>query len=325
VFTIIVLGSGGAIPQPGRYPSSIAVRVNGEILLFDTGEGVQRRVLGFGLGIAGLRRVFITHLHGDHVLGLFPFLQTMSMQKRTAPLEVYGPPGLSDLIAGVLRGAAFRLTFPILTIEIYTEGLVFESHRYRLYAKWLKHGVPTLGYKVEERVVTGRFKPEEARRLGVPEGPLWKQLKEGKSVRLPDGRVVRPEQVTEPPPKPLSIAYLVDTAVDEGNLDFVRGVDVLIHDTTFTSDLADRAAAEGHGTARGVAEFAQRAGVRLLVMTHLSSRYKDPLPHLQEAMSVGVNTVYAYDGMVIHLTREGISFTELKKWRRSRQRQEATS
>ena len=301
---MVFLGTSGCVPTPERSAPSLALRREGELLIFDCGEGTQRQLMRSGLGFPARMRIFITHLHGDHVFGLPGLLHTLSLLRREHPLEIYGPPGIKSFLECVEESVGLNLSFELLVREVKA-GVVLEAPGYIIRAAWVEHTVPTLAYALEERPRPGRFHPERARELGVPEGPLWKQLQLGRPVRTPEGRLVRPEEVLGPPRRGLKVVYSGDTAYCEALVELARGADLLIHECTYDDGAADIAAERLHSTPSVAAEVALRAGVRELVLTHISARYRDASLLLQQAKARFANTILAEDLMRLELRPEG--------------------
>ncbi len=301
---VVFLGTSGSIPTPERSAPCLAIRRMGELFLFDCGEGAQRQLMRSGLGFPAKLRVFISHLHGDHVFGLPGLIHTLSLLDRRAPLEVYGPPGLEEFLSCVRATVGLRPRFELVVREV-GEGIVLETGDYVVRAAWVEHSVPTLAYALEEKPRPGRFHPDRARALGVPEGPLWKKLQLGRPVRTPDGRLVRPEEVLGPPRKGLKIVYSGDTGWSEALVALAREADLLVHECTFDNSLADRAAEDKHSTPEIAAKAALEAGARRLVMTHISARYKDPGILLEQARALFPNTMVAHDLLRLELKHEG--------------------
>ena len=301
---VVFLGTSGSIPTPERSSPCLALRRLGELFLFDCGEGAQRQLMRSGLGFPAKLRIFISHLHGDHVFGLPGLIHTLSLLDRRAPLEIYGPPGLEAFLSCVRATIGLRPRFELIVREI-GEGVVLETEDYVVRAVWVEHSVPTLAYALEERPRPGRFYPEKAYELGVPKGPLWKQLQLGKPVRTPDGRIVRPEQVLGPPRKGLKIVYSGDTYWSEALVALAKGADLLVHECTFDNALSDRAEEDKHSTPEIATRTALEAGVHRLILTHISARYKDPGVLLEQARALFPNTMVAHDLLRIELRHEG--------------------
>ena len=300
---VVFLGTSGSIPTPERSSPSLAVRRKGELFIFDCGEGVQRQLLRAGLGFPSRLRVFITHLHGDHVFGLPGLIHTLTLLNRREPLEVYGPQGISSFLSCIRETVGLKPCFELLIHEVGA-GVILDGPDYVIKATWVNHSVPTLAYALEEKPRPGRFYPEKARELGVPEGPLWKELQLGRPVRTPDGRLVRPEDVTGPPRRGLKVVFSGDTGFSEALVELARGADLLIHECSFSDDEADKAALRTHSTPSIAAEVALRAGVKKLVLTHISARYKDPTCLLEQARARFPNVVIAEDLMRMVLKHE---------------------
>lgn len=298
---VVFLGTSGSVPTPERSLPALAVRRSGELLLFDCGEGTQIQLIKAGLGLPSRLRIFITHLHGDHVFGLPGLLHTLSLLGRREPLEIYGPPGISAFLSCVREAVGLRLGFELVVREV-SEGLVLDGPGYVVRAAWVEHSVPTLAYALEEKPRPGRFYPEKARALGVPEGPLWKELQLGRPVRTPDGRLVRPEEVLGPPRRGLKVVYSGDTAFSEALIELARGADLLIHECTFDDNAAERAAERLHSTPSVAAEVALKAGARRLVLTHIGARYRDPTILLAQAKAKFPDVSVAEDLMRLSLT-----------------------
>lgn len=298
---IIFLGTAGSVPTPKRSLPSILIQRKGEQIMFDCGEGVQRQMIRAKVGFHRKMKIFITHMHGDHVLGLPGLLQTMALLDREKKLEIYGPSGIKNFLEGIKRTVQFVLTFPIEITEINNEGVVCQEEEYTVKGIWANHVIPNIAYSFEEKTRPGKFYPEKAKALGVPEGPLWSKLQHGEKVKLPNGRIVKAEDVTGPPRPGRKIVYTGDTRPFEGLIEFAAGADVLIHDATLDNELAERAEEDGHSTPEQAAATAKKAGVKQLILTHISARYKDVSPLLEQAKKVFENTLVAEDFMKIEI------------------------
>lgn len=284
----------------GRGLASVAVRLGGEVLLFDCGEGTQRQMMRARVGFKRRMKIFITHLHGDHLLGLPGLLQTMSLLDRREKVEIYGPVGVGAFLAGVSATVRGNLAFPV-GVEEVEEGAVCRGRGYRVVAGWAEHSTPTLAYALIEDDKPGKFHPERAEALGVPKGPLWHRLQHGRRVKLKDGRVVEPSEVVEPKRRGVRVVYSGDTRPCRGVVKLAEGADLLIHEATFDDELTERAEADWHSTASQAAQVAAEAGVRMLVLTHISARYKDPTLLLSQARRVFGEVAVAEDLMAITL------------------------
>ena len=297
---IIFLGTGGSIPTSERGLSAIAIKRKNELLLFDCGEGTQRQMIQARVGFHRKTKVFITHLHGDHVLGLPGLLQTMSLLGRKNKLEIFGPIGIKDFVNSVNQTVKFTLTFPVQVYEI-EEGNVCEEKEYTVTAVQSEHLNPSLAYALIENPRAGRFNVEKAKKVGVPEGPLWSKLQSGKSVKLPDGRIVEPETILGDSRPGRKIVYTGDTGPSEKIGKLAELADLLIHEATFEDEMEERAIEDGHSTPSMAANIAKVAGVKRLVLTHISARYKNADVLLQQAKKTFVNTDLAEDFLRLEL------------------------
>jgi len=295
---ITFLGTAASIPTKTRALSAVAIKREGELFLFDCGEGAQRQMIIAKIGFNRKTRIFITHMHGDHILGLPGLLQTMSLLGRDKPLQIYGPQGISEFIDAIKRTVRFSLKFPVEVYEI-EDGLIYQEKKYEIHSAWAEHSVPSLAYALIEKPRPGKFNPERAISLGIPKGPLWSRLQRGEAVKLPDGRTIRPDDVLGPPRQGRKIVYVGDTKPSSVIADFAFGADVLIHEATFADELAERAEEDMHSTPSGAALVAKKAKVKLLVLTHISARYGDPQVLIEEAKKNFPNVLVAEDYMSI--------------------------
>ena len=300
MFRIVVLGSGASLPTLHRQPPAVAVQFEGNIYLFDCGEGTQLQWRRAGLRFGRLRGIFISHLHGDHLNGLVGLLQTLSLNDRSAPLKLFGPTGIADYWAGLGRFQGVRLGYPLEIVEV-TGGRLLDATNHRIEAAALDHGIPTLGFALIERDKAGRFDVEGATALGVEPGPLFGRLQRGESVRLDDGRMITPEQVLGTPQAGRRFAYCTDTRPCDAVVKLARKATLFLCDSTFASDLADEAQRRGHCTAAQAAQLAVTADAERLLLTHLSARYHDARPLLTEAIAVFPKTAIASDLMEVIL------------------------
>jgi ribonuclease Z len=268
---LVFLGTAGSMPTAQRNPAALLVRRGGDRLLFDCGEGTQRQLLRSAVGLVELREVYITHFHADHVLGLPGMLKTFALRGRELPLEVYGPRGLVDLL-GSLKRVIGRLSYEVKLSEL-EPGDVLERDGYRLATFPVAHGVSALGWSLIEAARPGRFDVEGADARGVPSGPERGALQRGKTVTLPDGRSVAPEEVLGPERQGRKIVVTGDTAPSDEIAEAASAADVLVTEATFSEEERERAEETRHQTATQAAELARRAGVGLLALTHLSARY----------------------------------------------------
>jgi ribonuclease Z len=298
---ITFLGTAGSVPTPKRSLPAILIQRKGEQIMFDCGEGVQRQMIKAKTGFHRKMKVFISHMHGDHVLGLPGILQTMALLDREKKLDVYGPPGIKLFLENIRETVQFVLTFPVEIHEIHEAGVVCEEEEYFVQAVWANHVIPSLAYALVEKPRSGRFYPEKAKNLGIPEGPSWSKLQHGHNVKLPNGRVVKPEEVTGLLRPGRKIVYTGDTRPFKGFVKFAAGADLLIHDATLDDELAERAEEDGHSTPEQAAKTAKKAKVKQLILTHVSARYDDTNVLLKQAKKVFKNTQVAEDFMKIEI------------------------
>ena len=298
------LGTSASRPTVERNVSSLALVREGETLLFDCGEGTQRQMMRYGVSFA-LRDIFFTHFHADHVLGVIGLMRTMALQGRTDPLHLWGPRGAVKMLRRAEAFGAERPGYPVEITEIETTTPI-RRDEYAIVPFIAEHrGAPTLGYALIEDNRKGRFHPERARELGIPEGPLWGQIHRGVAVTLPDGRVVQPSELVGPPRHGRRIVITGDTRPCVSTTEAARGADLLVHEATFAEEEAARALETGHSTAREAAEIALAAGAKRLVLTHLSARYSRDARDLErEARAVFPEVTIARDGMEIEIAYE---------------------
>ncbi len=223
----------------------------------------------------------------------------MSLLDRERKLEVYGPSGIKAFVEMTQQTVQFTLTFPIEVIEIEDAGVVCKEREYEVHAISVDHVIPALAYALTEKTRPGKFYPEKASSLEVPEGPLWSKLQYGSAIELPNGRIVKPEEVLGPPRPGRKIVYTGDTRPIENLAEFAKNADLLIHDATFDDDLWERAREDGHSTPSQAAETAKKAGAKKLVLTHISARYKEPSLLLEQAKKVFPHVDLAEDFMRI--------------------------
>jgi ribonuclease Z len=298
---VVFLGTAGSVPTPKRSLPAVLIQRNGEQIMFDCGEGAQRQMMKAKTGFHRKMKVFITHMHGDHILGLPGLLQTMALLDRERKFDVYGPAGIKRFLEDIRETVQFVLTFPVEIHEIYEPGIVCEEQEYAVQAVWANHVIPSLAYALAEKPRPGKFYPEKAKALGIPEGTLWSKLQHGHEVKLRNGRVVKPEDVLGPLRPGRKIVYTGDTRPFKGFAKFAAGADLLIHDATLDDVLAERAEEDGHSTPDQAAKHAKKAKVKQLVLTHVSARYEDVSILLEQAQKIFKNTQIAEDFMEIEL------------------------
>ena len=296
---LVYLGTSAAAPTPERSLTCICLVRENEVLMFDAGEGAQVAYLKAGLPWNKKMKIFVTHLHGDHCLGILGLLQTMSMQKRTESLEIYGPAGIEEFITANIKVLNFGLPFPVF-ITIVEQGDVVNEKKYRISCCEAQHGIPAFSYCFEENERSGVFYPEKAKELGIPEGKMWQELQNGNSVEV-NGVKIDSSQVTGDKRPGKKIGISGDTRPTEKLQNFFTNSDYLSFDCTFSFDLKDRAIETNHGTAKEAAELAKNANVKNLILTHFSARYSDESVLLDEAKHVHESVIAAKDLLEIEI------------------------
>jgi len=276
------------------------VNREGELILFDCGEGTQQQMMRAKTGMMSLSSIFVSHFHADHFLGIPGLIQTMSFLGRKEPLTIYGPEGTKEFTELFKALGYFNLKYEIRGVKL-SPGDTVEGESYVIRALKTEHIIPSLGYALVENSRPGRFNREKAVELGVPPGPLFAKLQRGNPVKV-DGRLVRPDEVMGAPRPGRTIVYTGDTRPCEAVLEASRGADLLIHDGSFADEMADWAKESMHSTAGEVATLAKEAGVRKLVLTHVSSRYTDDVePILNDSKKIFENVIVAEDLMELEI------------------------
>jgi ribonuclease Z len=276
---IVFLGTSSGTPARDRNVSALCVVIDGAVLLFDCGEGTQHQFLRAPVRSGAIDAIFITHVHGDHSYGLPGLLATLSMNGRTRPMTIVGPPGVRDYLEGVLATTQHNPDFSMAFAET-----PFRGEGYTVISAPLEHTVETFGYCVIEDEHRGKFDPQKARALGFEAGPQFAEL-----IRSGDPRVVGPSRPGR------RIAYVSDTRPCANGVELARGADVVIHESTYAHDMSDDAHARFHSTAVGAARVAAEANASALILTHFSARYGDVTPLVDEAQAVFQNTTAASD------------------------------
>ena len=311
---VTFLGTSSGVPTRARNVSAVALRLpqRAEMWLFDCGEGTQHQFLRSDLRLSQLRRIFITHMHGDHVFGLPGLLASLGLSGNSNEgIDLYGPDPLEGFLHGALRNSSTRIGYPL---EVHrsrpaaeTGTLLYEDDELLVRCTPLTHRVPAYAYRVEQKPLAGRFDVAKAKDLGIPPGPIYAQLKRGESVELDDGRVIDGRDLCGPDREGVSIVYCTDTVFSEAAVNLARGADLLIHESTFAHEEAEMAFQKQHSTSTMAAQTAAEAGVGRLALTHLSPRYApgnsvtaDDL--LAEAQAIFPNTVLARDFMQLDVT-----------------------
>jgi ribonuclease Z len=297
--TLLLLGTSASRPTVERNVSSIALVREGETMLFDCGEGTQRQMMRYGVAFS-LSDIFFTHFHADHVIGVIGLMRTMALQGRTDPLRLWGPKGAARHLKRAEQFGVDRLTFPVEITEL-DAGERIKRKEYAIVPFQVQHGPgAAFGYALKEDDRKGRFDPELARELGVPEGPLWGRLHRGDSITLDDGRTIDSSVLVGSPRPGRSVVITGDTRPCDATEEEARGADLLVHEATFGDEEAERAVETGHSTAREAAQLARRAGCQRLLLTHFSARYSRDAAELEaQARAEFPDVTIAKDGMQI--------------------------
>ena len=293
------MGTSGAMPTVDRGLTCSCLVKDNEILMFDAGEGAQMAYQKSGLPWNKKMKIFVTHLHGDHCIGILGLLQSMTLQNRTESIEIFGPDGIDEFIAANIKILNFGLSFPVLISRI-NEGLIIDEKDYSVFASDAKHGIPAFSFRFDEKDRPGEFYPEKAKALEIPEGKFWHELQMGNTVEL-DGKKILPSQVTGEKRPGKKIGISGDTRPTDKLAEFFKNCDYLSFDSTFSHELKDKAMEANHSTAKEAAELAEKSNVSTLILTHFSARYKDESVLLEEAKKIHDETIAAKDLMEVIL------------------------
>ncbi|MFA1821606.1 ribonuclease Z [Virgibacillus oceani] len=296
---LFFLGTGAGIPSKERNVSSIALKLLQEfnsIWLFDCGEATQHQILHTSIKPGKITKIFITHLHGDHIFGLPGLLSSRSFQGGEKTLTIYGPKGIKEYTETALRLSRTNLKYP-LEIEEIREGLLFENERFAVYTKELDHKIPSYGFRIVEKNKQGKLLVEKLKNIGIQPGPLYQQIKENEQVTLEDGTIINRKDVVGPAKSGKVITILGDTRSSAAFNTFVKDSDILVHESTFNDENRALAHKYFHSTASQAADLAKKNNCKHLILTHISSRYQneDNESLLQEAKHIFPNTELADD------------------------------
>ncbi|NDD45018.1 MULTISPECIES: ribonuclease Z [unclassified Synechococcus] len=309
---VTFLGTSSGVPTRARNVSAVALRLpqRSELWLFDCGEGTQHQFLRSDLRLSQLRRVFVTHMHGDHVFGLPGLLASLGLAGSSSGVDLYGPDPLEAYLQGVLRTSSTRIGYPLAVHRVKEAAeagtLVLEDDDILVRATPLTHRVPAYAYRIEQKPRAGRFDVDQAKALKIPPGPIYAALKRGETVTLEDGRRIDGRTLCGPDRPGVSVVYCTDTVFSEAAVELARGADLLIHEATFAHSEAEMAFQRQHSTSTMAAQTAAEAGVKQLVLTHLSPRYApgnaitaDDL--LAEAQAIFPETTLAKDFLTLEV------------------------
>jgi ribonuclease Z len=299
---VTFLGTSAAMPTAERGPSAVICNREGERYLFDCGEGTQRQMMRFNTGFA-VSHLFVTHLHGDHVLGIPGLVQSWDFNDRDEPLAIHAPTGSRRHLQSLLHAGGHQPGFSIRINEVSPGTVALDGDDFEVRAFETQHRTRSVGWALVEDDRRGRFDRERAEELGVPVGPKFGQLHDGESVELDDGRVIHPEQVVGEPRPGRKLVYTGDTRPTRATEEIAHEADLLIHEATFASDEAKRASSTGHTTAREAGELAGRAEVKRLALTHISSRYAGDASAIAREAEAAFDgeSVVAHDGLELQI------------------------
>ena len=324
---LIILGSSAAIPVRERNLSSTALKYKSELLLFDSGEDTQRALVEAGLKFNKPLKILISHFHGDHIIGLPGLLFRFVLNHRTAPVIIYGPVNLFLYLFVHKKVLGLKPNYPITVIEIddkqnqliiyesldteipkeklnIKENTIFDGKKYTLKFTSVDHSVLAFAYSFIEKPRCGKFNPEKAKELGIPESSIWKKLQNGECIDY-NGKLIDPikENIVGPKRQGRKVTYSGDTAPCKNLIELGKNSDVIIHEATFSKELSDMAIEKKHSTATDAANDAKKMGAKQLILTHISSRYRDDslLKLLEEAKEIFPNTLIAEDLMRVEL------------------------
>lgn len=294
------LGTSAGSPTAERNVSSIMLDLRqerGRLWLFDCGEATQMQMQKAKFSLAKLEMIFLTHLHGDHLFGLPGVLTTRSLMQKQSPLTLVGPKGIKQFIQTVIEISYSWLTYPLNIIELEQDGLVFEDNKFRVEAKLLAHRVPCFGYRIIEKDLPASLDIDKLKKDNIHIGSFYRDLKEGRTVTLEDGRIIHGKDYLETIRKGKKIAILGDTIPCQASIDLAQDVDLLIHEATQEQALEEKALERGHSTTVHAATIAKQADARRLIITHISPRYSlnDKTKLVSEARNIFAPTEIATD------------------------------
>jgi ribonuclease Z len=298
---VVFLGTSGSVPTLKRSLPSVVVQCPRDQWMFDCGENVQRQMMQAKVSFHRKMKIFITHLHGDHVLGLPGLLQTMALMDRKEPVQIYGPKGLKDYLVCTKETLNFGLNYPVEINQILSEGVVCDEEEYMVTTTKSNHAVESYAYAFVEKPRPGKFYPKKALALGVAAGELWSKLQRGEEITLSEDKGVKPSDVMGPFRAGRKIVYTGDTKPFDSFATFAKGADLVIHDCTFDDSLVEKAGLDGHSTPSQAAGQAKAAGAKKLVLSHISARYPNAELLLEQAKKVFPNSMLAEDFMELEL------------------------
>ena len=303
---ITFLGTSSGVPTLNRNVSSIALKLtqSSEVWLFDCGEGTQHQIMKSNIKSSQIKKIFITHMHGDHIYGLPGLLATLGLSGNSNGIDIYGPSELEGFLNSALNSSFCKLSFPLNFVKVENFALeneiLFENNKIRVDCARLKHKIPAYGYRVSEKDKSGIFNVKKAELMQIAPGPIYSELQQGKKVLLSDGRTFDGKEFCGPPRKGASFVYCTDTVFCESAVSLSRNVDLLVHESTFSQEDESMAYEKLHSTTIMAAKTALLSNTKKLIITHLSPRYTNknsitPSDLLKEAQKVFPNTHLAKD------------------------------
>lgn len=295
---LTILGNNSALPAYDRHPTSQVVTIGGEDIMLDCGEGTQMQMQRYGIKWAKINHIFISHLHGDHYFGLPGLITTMSLQQRTAPLHVYGPPQLKDMIDAMLSVSGTQIFYPFHYHHLEANTgyeLLADTKTFTVHCFPVEHRIGCHGFLITNKTKGRKLLPEKCREYEIP-AYYYDKLKQGADYERANGELIKNEWLTAEGPDAKKYAYCADTLFTESFLPYIKNADAIYHETTYLEADMEKATLRYHSTARQAAQIAKLAGAKKLLIGHFSSRYKDLEPFLTEASAVFTNTIITYEG-----------------------------
>jgi len=309
---ITFLGTSSGVPTLQRNVSSLALKLSqsSEVWLFDCGEGTQHQIMKSNIKSSQIKKIFITHMHGDHIYGLPGLLASLGLSGNSQGIEIFGPSELKDFITSSLNNSYCKLSYPLHFVEVEDYAsqnrILFENDKVKVNCACLKHRLPAYGYRVNEKDKPGEFDIKKAVDLNIPSGPIYAELKQGKKVFLKDGRSFDGKEFSGPPKKGESFVYCTDTIFCDSAISLSRNADLLVHESTFSSADEKMAYEKLHSTTIMAAKTALLSNTKKLIITHLSPRYTKksvitPMDLLKEAQEIFTNTHLAKDFLTVEI------------------------
>ena len=303
---ITFLGTSSGVPTLSRNVSSLALKLSqtAEVWLFDCGEGTQHQLMKSNIKSSQIKKIFISHMHGDHIYGLPGLLATLGLSGNSDGIEIYGPTELRSFVISALKSSYCKLSFPLTFIEVEVSAsqnkILFENDKVKVNCACLRHRLPAYGYRVSEKDKPGIFDIKKAKDLKIPPGPIYSELQAGKTVELKDGRSFNGKEFCGAPRKGESFVYCTDTVFSESAVKLSKNADLLVHESTFSKEDEKMAYEKLHSTTIMAAKTALLSNVKKLIITHLSPRYTQkssitPSDLLKEAQKIFPNTYLAKD------------------------------